>query len=89
MHFFYFFIDDEERAAVNYERKLGKEVLGEVGGGVGRKAFIRRRISLLPLLAMENAMNPLCNATLPVARCVYRSRRCDFFQRVTLLLRGS
>ena len=37
MHFFNFFIDDEERAAVNYERKLGKEVLGEVGrGGGGR-----------------------------------------------------
>ena len=36
MHFFYFFIDDEERAAVNYERKLGKEVFGEVEGGGGR-----------------------------------------------------
>ena len=63
---------------MNYERKLGKEALGEVGGEggvgtIGRKAFIRRRMSLLPLPAMENAMNPLCNATLPVARCVYRS----------------
>ena len=61
---------------MNYERKLGKEALGEVGGEggglvtIGRKAFIRRRISSLPLLAMENAMNPLCNATPPVARCV-------------------
>ena len=39
LHFFYFFVEDEERAAVNYERKLGKEALGEVrvegGGGVG------------------------------------------------------
>ena len=36
MHFFfYFFFEDEERATVNYERKLGKEVLGEVGGEGG------------------------------------------------------
>ena len=38
LHFFYFFVEDEERAAVNYERKLGKEALGEVrveGGGLG------------------------------------------------------
>ena len=42
--FFYFFVEDEERAAVNYERKLGKEALEEVrvegGGGwvtIGRK----------------------------------------------------
>ena len=35
MHFFNFFIEDEERAAVNYERKLGKEALGEVGGEGG------------------------------------------------------
>ena len=39
LHFFYFFVEDEERAAVNYESKLGKEALGEVrvegGGGVG------------------------------------------------------
>ena len=35
MHFFLFL--DEESATVNHERKLGKEVLGEVGGerGVG------------------------------------------------------
>ena len=33
--FFNFFFEDEERAAVNYERKLGKEVLGEVGGEAG------------------------------------------------------
>ena len=36
--FFYFFVEDEERAAVNYERKLGKEALEEVrveGGGGG------------------------------------------------------
>ena len=36
MHFFLnFFFEDEERATVNYERKLGKEVLGEVGGEGG------------------------------------------------------
>ena len=34
--FFYFFVEDEERAAVNHERKLGKEALGGGrGGGVG------------------------------------------------------
>ena len=36
MHFFFhFFIEDEERAAVNHKRKLGKEALGEGRGGVG------------------------------------------------------
>ena len=33
MHFFLFL--DEESATVNHERKLGKEVLGEVGGEGG------------------------------------------------------
>ena len=33
MHFF-FFLDDDS-ATVNHERKLGKEVLGEVGGEGG------------------------------------------------------
>ena len=72
--FLNFFVEDEERAAVNYE--IGGSKSGGGGAGwvtIGRKAFIRRKISSLPLLEMENAMNPLCNATLPVARNVYRS----------------
>ena len=73
--FLNFFVEDEERAAVNYE--IGGSKSGGGGGAgwvtIGRKAFIRRKISSLPLLEMENAMNPLCNATLPVARNVYRS----------------
>ena len=47
---------------------------------IGRKAFIKKGISLLPLLAMETVMNPPCNAFLSVARRIYRSWRCDFFQ---------
>ena len=73
MHLFFFSTEDKERTAVNYERKLGKTRAGGGWRGVGRKAFIKKGISLLPLLAMETAMNPLCNATLPVARRVYRS----------------
>ena len=48
--FFYFFVEDEERAAVNYERKLGKEALEEVrveGGGVGNDRS-ERRLSVYP-----------------------------------------
>ena len=64
---FFFSNRDEEISAVNYERNLGKRR----GGGlvaIGRKVFIKKIISSLPLLAMETAMNLLCNAFLPVAR---------------------
>ena len=59
----------------NYERNLGKRRGGGVGGWVviGRKVFIKKGISLLPLPAMETMVNPLCNAFLSVARRVYRS----------------
>ena len=73
MHSF-FLIDDEEISAGTM-----RETKGSVGGGGGgwvgggRKAFIKKGISLLPLLAMETVMNPLCNAFLSVARRVYRS----------------
>ena len=45
---------------------------GEEGDG-SSKGVYQEEESSLPLLAMETAMNPLCNATLLVARRVYRS----------------
>ena len=59
MHFFLFL--DEESATVNHERKLGKEVLGEVGGEGGGRVGNDRSKGVYPeedIIIAASAMQP-------------------------------